>query len=590
MGRNAFFSQAFITNAPVSSSLAFTRQSTAATTYLFSSTLPSTGSESISQTELDEGESAATNVEVKFSHVHFYTDHIEDISVYKDLEDKINSFSDENDLENMHHDLSRFKGIWQESYSSNGDDEKSRNEKFVSQNRDVVKQLIAGLGFRVTATSDIKGTKNVLVTTKDQSGVQFVVSALDTSTEEFSTDAVTADDDDNLLHFDPNQIKQFYDEHAGRQGIAVLAFEVNGGDVDSLFKRYQAMHPKLIPSEFKDGAKVYGENGSATKMLEVYSYYKDEKDGDADFGTKLRFVQKANADADQPVLPGFIPVEASFDDTCMPAYCDHWVSNVVSRTGFLETLEDTLGFTPKVDFNAGVVAAGEAQIESTVTGNDSDFETDNKHEALMDQSQVYLPINNALNEYSHVHGFLDEIGQGVQHIATRVDDLPQFIQRGNDFREITGEGFTFLKIPRSYYGVLTVKLLEEKVGLSNECAETIIECCASSGCMTEGLEGAVDLYLTREDLLERLDKSISVDNDQRAEYESNSEQVLDTILMSRYVNMQNLLGDILSQETYLSIVRNQILVDVQGKDILFQIFTSNILQRKAGDGETNANL
>ena len=31
--------------------------------------------------------------------------------------------------------------------------------------------------------------------------------------------------------------------------------------------------------------------------------------------------------------------------------------------------QDTLGFTPKVDFNAGVVAAGEAQIESTVTGN-----------------------------------------------------------------------------------------------------------------------------------------------------------------------------------------------------------------------------
>ena len=36
------------------------------------------------------------------------------------------------------------------------------------------------------------------------------------------------------------------------------------------------------------------------------------------------------------------------------------------------TLEDVLGFVPKVDFNAGgVVAAGEAQIESTVTGNDS---------------------------------------------------------------------------------------------------------------------------------------------------------------------------------------------------------------------------
>lgn len=91
--------------------------------------------------------------------------------------------------------------------------------------------------------------------------------------------------------------------------------------------------------------------------------------------------------------------EATFDDVSLPAYCDHWVSNVVSRRGFLDTLEEcgidplwhpygsrrtprlprprarpprqeTLGFTPKVDFNAGVVAAGEAQIESTVTGNE----------------------------------------------------------------------------------------------------------------------------------------------------------------------------------------------------------------------------
>ena len=33
----------------------------------------------------------------------------------------------------------------------------------------------------------------------------------------------------------------------------------------------------------------------------------------------------------------------------------------------------------------------------------------------------------------------------------------------------------------------------------------------------------------------------------------------------------------------MAIVRNQILVDVQGEDLLFQIFTSNVLQRDAGD-------
>ena len=106
-------------------------------------------------------------------------------------------------------------------------------------------------------------------------------------------------------------------------------------------------------------------------------------------------------------LPGLERVEATFDGTVLPAYCDHWVSsarcdggrcfdmshaalladtcvlcvaratrarvpqrylrhillwqvsNVRSRVGFLKTMEETLGFTPKVDFNAGVVAAGD---------------------------------------------------------------------------------------------------------------------------------------------------------------------------------------------------------------------------------------
>ena len=40
---------------------------------------------------------------------------------------------------------------------------------------------------------------------------------------------------------------------------------------------------------------------------------------------------------------------------------------------------------------------------------------------------------------SHVYGFLQEIGQGIQHVASRVEDIVQFVQRANDFREITGE-------------------------------------------------------------------------------------------------------------------------------------------------------
>ena len=120
-------------------------------------------------------------------------------------------------------------------------------------------------------------------------------------------------------------------------------------------------------------------------------------------------------------LPGLNPVDATFSPTAMAAYCDHWVSNVVSRVGFLRTLEDTLGFVPQVDFNAGVVAAGEAQIESTVSGNTSPLVTDDAAAALRDRAQVFLPTNNALSPVGHVHWYLEQLGQGIQHVASRVE-------------------------------------------------------------------------------------------------------------------------------------------------------------------------
>jgi hypothetical protein len=41
--------------------------------------------------------------------------------------------------------------------------------------------------------------------------------------------------------------------------------------------------------------------------------------------------------------------------------------------------------------------------------------------------------------FSHVHGYLKEIGQGIQHVASRVENLVEFVQRCNDMRDITGE-------------------------------------------------------------------------------------------------------------------------------------------------------
>ena len=72
----------------------------------------------------------------------------------------------------------------------------------------------------------------------------------------------------------------------------------------------------------------------------------------------LRFVERRpRTDADGPgtaratykVLPGLTEVAADFDGTTSSGcFADHWVSNVVDRGGFMATLEDCLGFTPKV--------------------------------------------------------------------------------------------------------------------------------------------------------------------------------------------------------------------------------------------------
>jgi hypothetical protein len=195
-------------------------------------------------------------------------------------------------------------------------------------------------------------------------------------------------------------LRQFYSYHANRQGIAVLGFQAN--DVDTIRRRYQSLHPNLIHSYHQ----YERDNSGRTKVFQVFAYYCNDSTGERDSsaskqpdkGTILRFLEVDGSKNAFCILPGLTKLNAVFDSASQPAYCDHWVSNVFSRTEFLSTLEDTLGFTPKVDFNAGVVAAGEAQIESTVTGNSSLFETGDKFEALKDQSQVFLPINNALSK------------------------------------------------------------------------------------------------------------------------------------------------------------------------------------------------
>ncbi|CAJ1397729.1 unnamed protein product [Effrenium voratum] len=492
---------------------------------------------------------APTAWSVSFSHVHIYCDELKELSEYKSLESKLNEFNAGCG------DLAAARQTWLRLWDGKpavGTDP----AQWRGHGQDVVEQMLVGLGFRVTGFGQTSDTRTMVVTSKDAEGVKFVITAHDKVNESPAKRQKTEAFD----HLDAKHLERFAQHRAGRQGIAVLGFKVKPGELDGICKRYAEKHPKLLregmPKEYP-GAKI----------LEVFAYYQGETGtSDQDPGTVLRFVEGAE-DADFWVLPGLKPTAAAFDSSAVPAYCDHWVSNVVSRRGFLDTLEETLGFTPKVDFNAGVVAAGEAQIESTVTGNEPGTVIPDPQKALKDQSQVYLPINNALSEVGHVHLYLKEIGQGVQHIASRVEDLPALVQKANDMRKITGAGLSFLSIPRSYYGSLTARYLCRVSGLEEPAAQKLVAALRGAGLVDAN--DILDLDVSRERVLEALP--------------SDSKDLLEHVMRARYGNLHALLRDHISEDAYLRIVRNNVLVDVQGDDLLLQIFTNSILQRAAGE-------
>ena len=67
-------------------------------------------------------------------------------------------------------------------------------------------------------------------------------------------------------HFSGSGVDRFLEAHNGRQGIAVLGFEVGKGGVAEIQARYADKHPKLLVGE----PMTY----SDFVVLEVYAYYK----------------------------------------------------------------------------------------------------------------------------------------------------------------------------------------------------------------------------------------------------------------------------------------------------------------------------
>jgi len=507
---------------------------------------------------------APAEATTSFSHVHMYVDSLKATEEYEKLGAKLNALAKAVGPPGAGHqyDVVAGRKAWLALEAEHGNPCTGATdpESFSPAGQDVVEQLLIGMGWRVVGTYESSILRSLALESPDAAGVKIVVSA---HPQKRICDLAEADGaaDEKFDHFSSSHLARFSCAHNGRMGMAVLGFGVKAGDCEEIHAKYLELHPKLV---VPGGVRSFP---CGTKILEVFAYYKGEKSvSDADLGTMIRFVEYPNAGA--PVLPGVQPVKAEFCGVGTPAYNDHWVSNVISRAGFVETLEETLGFAPKVDFNAGVVAAGEAQIESTVTGNSPGLVFSDEDVALKDQSQVYLPTNNALSEVGHVNIFLKEVGQGVQHIAARVEDLVRTIQRANDYRLMTGAGFSFLMIPKTYYGYFSPKHFARDTGIHEALAEQVLEELKKAGIADE--RNCVRLDATAEEVKLVLPQGVPA-------------TAVEHVLRARYRNLYNLLKEHVSEETYLAMVRNNILVDIQGEDLLMQIFTAKVMSRAVDD-------
>jgi len=536
--------------------------------------------------------------DIQYDHLQFFLDKLKPLDHYKAIEEKLNAFgracSDKGiALTSGPRDTAAAREQWQLLGAS------VDPSAYCSQRQDLVEQMLYGFGWCVTGIATVDGTTSVVLATDDSRGIKFVLTAPSSEKEsQTSVDSGTAAGGEEekapraekkaklgagFRHFSLSEHARFSSCHQGAQGVAVLGFRLpRKGDLQKVLQRFKDKHPNLLAHG--SSLTYEDEAGSLVEVLDVFAYYK-AGGKDADQGTVIRFTERQQ-DGPAPLpLPGLVPIAAEFCalSGTKPCFADHWVSNVFDREGFLGMLQDTLGFTPKVDFNAGVVAAGEAQIESTVTGNASSLVTADPALALADQGQVFLPINNALSPVGHVHWYLEELGQGIQHVAARVESLPDLVQRANDFRDITGEGFTFLNIPRTYYGLLDTHLLTGQ-GVSSACAAAVLKVLSEADLVDDA--GAVALSCVAPGTGEALLHAALTGGGKVPGYDDGAsgvrEKVLSSVRRSVYVNMHKLLGDQVNEDTYLSIVRNKILIDVQGNDVLMQIFTSCVLQREAG--------
>jgi len=138
-------------------------------------------------------------------------------------------------------------------------------------------------------------------------------------------------------------------------------------------------------------------------------------------------------------LPGFRPENQPGDGIGI-IEVDHCVGNVElgKMNVWVKWYEDVLGFTNMISFDDKDISTEYTSLMSKVmtSGN----------------GRVKFPINEPAQgkKKSQIDEFLEFFGgPGVQHVAMRTDDIIYTVSR------LRARGVEFLKVPRSYYDMLT---------------------------------------------------------------------------------------------------------------------------------------
>ena len=148
-------------------------------------------------------------------------------------------------------------------------------------------------------------------------------------------------------------------------------------------------------------------------------------------------------------LPGFEKWESSYEpEPTGLKYVDHMVGNVElgKMNYWVDFYEKVMGFTQILSFDDKDISTEYTALMSKVMSNGN--------------GRIKFPINEpaAGKKKSQVEEYLDFYeGAGVQHIAVATDDIITTV------RALQSRGVEFLKVPDSYYEVLT-----ERVGNIDE--------------------------------------------------------------------------------------------------------------------------